>query len=278
MRKAGPGSTLLLVLLTLCGCSWFNPPNDRLTMDFSNQLRPDEALFLLLARDRTDAAPRTFKGVGTIKWRYRGQPQTARAALAGAVPNKLRIEILAATGQPVISLATDGDSLYLLSHSDQRYMATKPGRLPLSRLVTVPVKVDEITALLCGRPPPFQYQKASISTDGDGQGYILTLKQKWGAGLQKLYMTHPDGHIRWLEMYAEKKMIYRADFKKMQTVQGFRVPDQLTLTDANGTQLWLEIDRYWPDASLTPDLFVLKPPDHWEQLPAELSTLLPVEP
>ena len=278
MIQTRPGLMLLVALLALCGCSWFSPQTDRLTIDYPTQLQLDETFHLLLAKEQADAAPRTFKGLGTIRWRFKGQPQIARVALAGAVPDKLRIEILAPTGQPIFSVSSDGHSIFLLSYSDQRYIATEPGRLPLSRLVTIPVAVDEITALLCGRPPPIQYQKASVSTAADGQGYILDLKKKLGRRHQKLYMTHPDGHIRWLELYEGKNLIYRADFEKMQTVQGFRVPAHLVLTDANATQLSLEIDRYWPDASLAPALFVLKPPDHWEQLPQALPPLPLVEP
>jgi hypothetical protein len=54
---------------------------------------------------------------------------------------------------------------------------------------------------------------------------------------------------------------YRAEFKKMQDINGYRVPSRLVFSTDDGSGFQLDVDRYWAGVSVSPPLFVLTPPE-----------------
>ncbi|MDA8404239.1 MAG: hypothetical protein M0Z56_08615 [Desulfobacteraceae bacterium] len=74
---------------------------------------------LSLIKARNDSA-RSFKGIGKISvWDQNGST-TSRAAWAGAMDGRLRIEFLALPGQPVAKFIYDGENYYFLSRGGRR--------------------------------------------------------------------------------------------------------------------------------------------------------------
>jgi hypothetical protein len=66
-----------------------------------------------------------------------------------------------------------------------------------------------------------------------------------------------------IEVYKGKgRLRYRAEFKNMLEIQGYRVPVRLDISNDKGDGFSLEIDRYRANVSVSPSVFVLKPPSH----------------
>ena len=63
-----------------------------------------------------------------------------------------------------------------------------------------------------------------------------------------------------IEVLAGNRIVYRAEFRRMRSLKQYRVPMRLVISNDNGDVFQLDIERYWANVSVTPDMFVLNPP------------------
>ena len=247
-------------LMILTGCSLLSGVG----------LAPEEPSEVSLAREviaqlrNVNQDLSAFKGIGSIKlWDHSREitPFNERAAWVAALPQKLRLAVLA-SGRPVFKLAADGRYLYWVDltnpeHSFRKMRATDPG---LKRLIALPVKSSDVVALLSGRTPIVDHSSATLVEAVDGGGYILILK-KWWTVVEKVYLDRARDHVRQIEYFNyDGTLRYRAQFERMQDVQGYRVPMQLLLSNDSGIGLRVNVTRFIADASVAPSMFVLSPP------------------
>ncbi len=144
---------------------------------------------------------KTFKGVGNIKFRgSKKKDVSGRIAWVASAPDRIRISLSSVSGQLMISVASDGQWLYLISHSSGDFYKKPATASSMRRLFTIPVKTEDMVDILAGRVPIHSYDSAVLtdnrsqvySTEGhtvstrngsedSGQnGYVLVLKKKWG--------------------------------------------------------------------------------------------------
>jgi len=64
-----------------------------------------------------------------------------------------------------------------------------------------------------------------------------------------------------VEIFGGGKLRFWVEFKRMQQINGYRVPRRLKITGNDGNGLQLDIDRYIADVSLKPSMFVLTQPE-----------------
>ena len=50
---------------------------------------------------------------------------------------------------------------------------------------------------------------------------------------------------------------YQVSFLRYTTHEGFRVPDEILIVNPEKDILRMKMDRYWPNALVRPDIFVL---------------------
>ena len=226
---------------------------------------------------------KTFKGVGNIKFRGSKKKDVAgRIAWVASAPDRIRISLSSVSGQPMISVASDGQWLYLISHSSGDFYKKPATASSMKRLFTIPVKTEDMVDILAGRVPIHSYDSAvltdnrsqvysteghMVSTrnggEGSGQnGYVLVLKKKWGDILEKIYLDEKKKNVHKVEMFdATGTLAYRVEFDGMRAINGYRVPSRLLISNSDGSGFQLDVDRYWPDASVSPSVFVLTPPE-----------------
>jgi len=226
---------------------------------------------------------KTFKGVGNIKFRGSKKKDVAgRIAWVASAPDRIRISLSSVSGQPMISVASDGQWLYLISHSSGDFYKKPATASSMKRLFTIPVKAEDMVDILAGRVPIHSYDSAvltdnrsqvysteghMVSTrnggEGSGQnGYVLVLKKKWGDILEKIYLDEKKKNVHKVEMFdATGTLAYRVEFDGMRAINGYRVPSRLLISNSDGSGFQLDVDRYWPDASVSPSVFVLTPPE-----------------
>ena len=226
---------------------------------------------------------KTFKGVGNIKFRGSKKKDVAgRIAWVASAPDRIRISLSSVSGQLMISVASDGQWLYLISHSSGDFYKKPATASSMRRLFTIPVKTEDMVDILAGRVPIHSYDSAvltdnrsqvysteghMVSTrnggEGSGQnGYVLVLKKKWGDILEKIYLDEKKKNVHKVEMFdATGTLAYRVEFDGMRAINGYRVPSRLLISNSDGSGFQLDVDRYWPDASVSPSVFVLTPPE-----------------
>lgn len=226
---------------------------------------------------------KTFKGVGNIKFRGSKKKDVAgRIAWVASAPDRIRISLSSVSGQLMISVASDGQWLYLISHSSGDFYKKPATASSMRRLFTIPVKTEDMVDILAGRVPIHSYDSAvltdnrsqvysteghTVSTRNGGEdsgqnGYVLVLKKKWGDIVEKIYLDEKKKNVHKVEMFdAAGTLAYRVEFDRMRATNGYRVPSRLLVSNSDGSGFQLDVDRYWADASVSQSVFVLTPPE-----------------
>jgi hypothetical protein len=230
---------------------------------------------------------KSFKGAGRITFlENKKKDLTSRVAWVGSIPDRLRVALRSVSGQPVVSIASDGQWLYLVNHTRGKFYKRRTGNSTMKKFFSIPVKSDDIVSILAGRVAVDHYDSAVViknsppggtsdftsngHTDvlnpeepcAHEDGYILVLKKGWGNICQKIYFDANKKQVCMVEnFYFTGNLKYRAEFKKMQDIKGYRVPSRLVLSTDDGSGFQLDVDRYWAGVSVSPSLFVLAPPE-----------------
>jgi outer membrane lipoprotein-sorting protein len=234
-------------------------------MSSRKSLRSEElykAENLLLSMENKNSALKTFKGTGKIVfWKNNKKGFISSMAWAASVPDKIRIILRSLSGQPVVSLASDGEWVYCLSHSNRRFYKKPSNSSTLKKFISVPIKPADIFSILAGRIPVVDYDSITVKKNKENQEYIIVLKNN-GSKSEKIYVDETMTNTRQIEIFnANGSLLYRAEFLRMQFVKNYQVPLKLFFSNPGGESLELNIDRYWPDVSVQPSTFVLVPPE-----------------
>jgi len=226
---------------------------------------------------------KTFKGVGNIKFRTNKKKDVAgRIAWIASAPDRIRIVLSSVSGHPMVSIASDGQWLYLNSHSSGEFYRKPATASSMKRLLTVPVKTEDMVDILAGRIPIHSYASVVLTdnrsyvyntedhrvstrngSEGSRQnGCVLVLKKKWGDILEKIYLDEKKKNVQKVEMFNPSgTLAYRVEFDRMQVIEGYRIPSRLRVSNNDGSDFHLDVDRCWVDAVAPPSVFVLTPPE-----------------
>jgi hypothetical protein len=222
-----------------------------------------EAQKLLLILNNTNDDLETFKGVGNIKlWNKKNPSIAERVAWVGARPASLSIVVLI-SGHSGLRLSTDGKHFYYLDVSNENhpFKKVRASEASFERILSIPIKSVDIIEFLRGRIPLYDYSSAVLISELSGNNYVLVLEKKWRGVIEKVYLDMDKKSVCKVEIFNGKGGLrYRAEFKGMQNIQGYRVPRLLEISNDKGDGFSLKIDRYLANISVSPSMFVLKPP------------------
>jgi hypothetical protein len=251
--------TLFLIIIGfgLAGCS-------TMTVGLSGKEEDLATQNLILALEAQNNQLKNFKGIGTIKvWNHGKVQIDERVAWIGSQPSKISIAVLI-SGYPAVKLSSDGEWFYYLeSQGDRSYFKkVQTTNANLKRLISIPIRSNDVITLLTGRVPMREFHQAQLKEDASGDGYVLILRKRWWGIIEKIYIDESKSKVRRLEIYDRGgSLAYRAIFEKFKDIQGYRVPFRLKISNDDGADCRLEIDRYWADISVSPSMFVLTPPE-----------------
>ncbi len=216
-----------------------------------------QALMDHLGRKNIDL--RTFKGLGTMRLKEGEALQTMRVAWMVELPEKLRIEALAVSGQPMVSIAGDGQWLYLLSHSDHRFYK-KQYASGFDGFFSIPVQPSEMIALLGGKIPVAPHHTAHLMRDPDSQGYRLVLKKRWQGIAEKIYLDPEQRKVLRIERFDSRgNLVYQVKQDNFQAVAGFELPFWIQASGDDGSFFELTVERWWTNVPVDPEGFALRP-------------------
>lgn len=261
--RAGLNLTILSALFLFYGCSSFSGKISGPVGNLKQHGKLYETRDLLSRLKNDNNSLKTFKGIGEITlWRNKKIQIDERIAWVGAEPISLSIVILV-SGHPAIKFASNGKYLYYLNS----FAGKNPfGKIPatdasLKRLISIPINTSDLVTFLTGRIPIRKHDSIELIPERDGNGNILVLK-KWWWTVEKIYLDGDLMNVRKVEVFdITGSLMYRALLSRMQNIQGYRIPLKLIFsTDDEDVVFQLIIDKYQPNISVSPSMFVLIPP------------------
>ncbi len=253
---------VMIIVLTvlLSGCSSLS----RKAVEPENLATMAEARRVLLALSRKNEELTNFKGIGKIKiWQNGKKRIEEKIAWTGSEKAKLSIAVLIA-GLPAVKLASDGKWFYYyeVRQGEPIYKKTRATDATLQRIVSIPIKPSDIIQLLAGRTPLREHDSVLLHQPSSGTGYVLTLKKRWWGIVEKVFLGEDKAQVHQIEFFNRSgALIYRARFDEMQIIKEYQVPSRLSISNDEGEDFQLEIQRYLADVPVSPSMFVLNPPD-----------------
>ncbi len=248
------GSAIILILAAglPSACTRFSPPD----------IQRDMAAEQMVAGLRlTNADLTRFKCVGKIILSGPNQPaQTFRAALAGQLTDRLRIDMFAPFGGSAGTVSSDGKHLFLVMHPSREYYKRRFGSGSLEPVIKINVTVGDLLELLVGRIPMDTELLPRLGVDENEVQPHLVLVDRWGRAHQRITVDdsmHPvasewfDGH---------QKPVYSLTVSGTQIIDGFVLPKRIDLSGASGERVTVILDRYEANARFDDSLFVPAPP------------------
>lgn len=220
-----------------------------------------EALRVIAQLQQTNGALKTFKGIGRLTVRQEGKVQVdERMVWVGAPPLKLSLVLFAASF-PALRMAGDGEWFYYQDGQEpgapvKRIRASDPD---FKRILSIPIQASDIIALMCGKMPLKEHNRATIQPLASGQGYVLLLMDGRSVR-QKIFFDETKSETRQTEVYDSwGRLVFQANFVEMQVVSGYRVPSRLVVSRGKDAMVQVLVEKYWVDVPVTPEMFVLTP-------------------
>ena len=262
MRRVRAILLAVLAAVLLGGCSSLTGVMDSQPEIPEDPVAAAEALSVIAKLQQANGALKTFKGVGRLTVRHEGKVQVdERMAWVGAPPLKLSVVLFAASF-PALRMAGDGEWLYYQDGQEpgapvKRVRASDPD---FKRILSIPIQASDIIALMCGRMPLREHDRATIQPLASGQGYVLLLMDGRSVR-QKIFFDETKSETRQTEIYDSwGRLVFQANFLEMQVVSGYRVPSRLVVSRGKEATVQVLVEKYWADVPVTPEMFVLAVP------------------
>ena len=241
---------IIAILLVAVGCAQ-TPDSPRIHAD---------AAALLDKATAYNAAVNSMRGLGRVDATRNGKRVRLRVAWVAEPPDKYRVVLLGAPGQPVMTVSSDGQRVYLDSHDSSKirtWSTDSAFRGLVNHLVISP---GDIALLLSGRIPIREFTAAEPTESTSDAGSSSLMLSRWHVPVQRIGFRGEDGQPVHVEFFTDEGDVgYWLTFGEPRSISGYRLPGRIEAGRNNGDRLLIEIDRYWPDVNLSPDVFVLNP-------------------
>ncbi len=219
--------------------------------------QPDPAVERLVAGlQQTNAELKRFTCVGRLTLSGpNGPAQSFRAAMAGQLADRFRIDMLSAFGGSAGTVASDGQHLFWAMHTSGEYHKRRLGDGNLRRLIHLNLSVGDLLELLVGRIPMDRSRFARAYPDTDGVHTHLDWVDRWGQTRQRITLDETLHPVRAQWFDGSGDPAHRVVLSGRQTIDGFVLPRQIDLFGPLGEQVSLRLERYTANAPLDETLF-----------------------
>jgi hypothetical protein len=249
------GWSALILILAAWGpsaCTRFSAPD----------IQRDMAAEKIVARlKQSNTGLLRFKLVGKMSLSGPDRPtQSFRSAMAGQLPDRLRIDMLAPFGGSAGSVSSDGKYLYLVMHPSREYHKKRFGKGSLRRMVQINVTVADLLELLVGRIPMDSEFSARLIPTRDTFRTHLVMIDRWGKVRQRITLDDRMHAVRSVWLDSRQNPVYTMVVTGQQTIDGFVLPKRIDLSAASGNRVSVTLDRYEANAHFDEGLFTVVPP------------------
>ncbi len=237
----------ILLILAIHGCGWIAGPPQ---LD-------KEADALVERWGGHNARLKQAKGFMRIKMDTSGNTLSGRAGWAAVFPDRFRIELLSFLGQPLMKFAANGKRIVVVVSGEEKpyLIKQKPGAL--EKIIHIPMGVEDLLKILKGCPPETDHVAAQMR-NGDGSEERVVLLDRWHSRVAEL-KGHDDGSIREMAAFdSDGALLYRITWRAWILSKGYRIPKEIEVMTGKGDRLTLLADRFYPDPSLSNELFEME--------------------
>jgi hypothetical protein len=199
------------------------------------------------------------KGIAWLTLSIPGKPdQKYRLAWASALPDKTRMTLLS-SGLPVETVVADGARVTVVSHNgahDTRILNDPDPSL--EELLSIPVSLREVMAILAGRIPARPFDRAAWNPGpAREQDRTLLLSRRWRGEVARLFWNPALGFHRVQSLDTDQNPVYTVDRDDPRDKDAFRVPHRYRISDRSGRSLSLEITQFQANNIIKPSTFSL---------------------
>lgn len=249
-----PAVVLLLCIWTAMGGCAYGP---------QVEVPSDPAAEEMVARLKaTNAGLTSFKCVGKLTLAAPGQPvQTFRAAMAGSLSDRLRIDMFAPFGGSAGTFSSDGKHLFLVRHPSGETYKKRFGRGNLRRMFQIDISVGDLLELMVGRLPLDENGSVRLMPVGEGASARLLFVDEKGRTRQCIIMDDHNNPLRSEWFDSNQRAIHTLILDGRQVVDGYDLPQRIDLTGGKGGRVTVVLEKYEANVPLDDQLFApSKPP------------------
>ena len=204
---------------------------------------PDPHRWLSSLKKQHDSIT-SFRGIGKLRHTMDGEQHTTRVAWIGSLPANLRIETLGLWGQPNLTLLVKGSTFYLHSPDEDRCFEAKATARNVSRLVSVPLPVEDLFVMLSGQVPVLPFHRAEIQySEAEGQ-WCLSLYGKWSRLVERMWTKGIGTIVNRIDVFHRSgDLAYTALFRRFQPLEDSLIPEEIVVSGGQGASFSLEVER-----------------------------------
>ncbi|CAB1062688.1 hypothetical protein D1BOALGB6SA_7468 [Olavius sp. associated proteobacterium Delta 1] len=262
--KLSPVMLIAVVLAFIAGCSSITAGLSREKQEPPDAAARAAAQAVLSTLFSHNAKLSNFKGKGKITvWQKGKLKLKEKVYWIGSETSKISIVLLIG-GYPAVKMASDGKWFYYyeVGEGEPIYRKIAASDASLKRIISISIQTDDVLSLLAGRVPIREHHRAILEPQQAKPGYVLVLKKRWWGVTEKIYLDQTKMQAQQVEFYNRfGSLIYRARFDEMQTINGYRVPARLSISNGTDADFEIDVNGFWADVAVTPSMFVLNPPE-----------------
>ncbi|MGA6926025.1 MAG: hypothetical protein WBY88_10110 [Desulfosarcina sp.] len=243
---------LILTAWLTTACTRYAPP------DIPRDLAAEQLAAGLM---QTNAGLTGFKCLGKTILSSPGLPNRSfRTAIAGRLPGRLRVDLLAPFGGAAGSFSSDGEHLFLVMHTTREYYKKRLGNGSLERFIQMDLTVADLLDILVGRIPMESGLSARILPKRDEMPAWLAFFDRWGNLRQQIALDDAMQPVRSVWFDDQQQVLRTLSITDRLWVDGFAVPGRIDMAAASGERIEITLDRCESQPILDDRLFVLEPP------------------
>lgn len=200
-----------------------------------------------------------FKGKGKLYVYKKGKLNIAeRLYWICAEPDKMRLALVASSGMPLASFASDGKWFYIRSHTNE-YFSKKPlASANLDAIISIPVSATDIIFILSGRIAITGRIAADLYQNKSETEHIAVFKNSRKNTIARVHFDQPASRLTQIERFDPWGYVqYKVTFNSYRTIGGYHVPYDIMVENGAQYRAHLKVFNYWPHPSIDASVFNL---------------------
>jgi len=190
-----------------------------------------------------------------------GKEHTTRVAWIGSLPANLRIETLGLWGQPNLTLLVKGSTFYLHAPDEGRCVEAKATARNVSRLVSVPLPVEDLFVILSGQVPVLPFHRAEIQYLDAQRQWRLSLYRKWGRLVERIWTNRIGTTVNRIDVFDRSgHLAYTALFRRFEPLEHFLIAKEIVVAGKQGASFSLEVERLSTNVEVPAEAYTLNVP------------------
>ena len=165
-----PGMLLIIIVALFQACT-FSQKHVTITTP-----SPD-AKTLLRIIDIQNSAVSSLEGRMSSKIENAEGKSSSTQLILIKKPAYLRLDALTPFGQPALTVATDGDMIFLYHHTKRRYFAGMAKSHHLSNILPPSLSMTDLALILSGGIPMIDFDHSRSTVESRDDRYLLTLRK-----------------------------------------------------------------------------------------------------